>query len=419
MTTWDEAHQTARAALDERQWHQALRAIAPWLTATTPELDGAAWSAALTTLAAAAKPLGAAVQATGPQAAAAPDDPAALYDLGHALVEAKRPDLAVAILAHAVERSPAKTAALAELAAALELQGRNREVVAVLDAHPALIAAEPLLTYLRAFDAIVVADLDSARSLLPQLHAATDQRYQFMAARLGSMLARADGLRSRGRLADDDLRGWHFVLTGGVLVHDQRLDKTWDSAARVKGAVHDLALVLEALGLDLPALLHPPERNCELVARAAAALLDRPATKWYGGDEHGLLVVYDARDLIPELRQALVQHRPGQPLYMRAAEHATEQPTAPDLLGYLYERNTSPWGPGFTPAVELIDTSKIPDDELVAAIVSANDADRAEPAALREFVATLRDLPPEAAPAALRADGQRERLWVGSPVARR
>jgi hypothetical protein len=419
MTSWHEAHEAATAAVTAQQWNKALRAIAPWLGATMNELDGAGWAAAMAALAAAGKPLGAAAKAVAGEVAAAPDDAAALYRLGLALVEAKRPELAVAILARAVARADAKAGPLAELVTALELQGRSGDAVAVLDGHAAVVSGDPLLSYLRAFGAIMVGDLDGARARRPRLHEAKDERFVFMAARIDRVLARADGLRAEGRLGRDDLRGWHYALTGGVLLRGQRLAKTWDSAAQVKAALRDLAVVIEALGLDVPALLHPPERNAGLVAQAAGALLGRPLQPWYGGDERGLIVVYDARDLIPDLRKALVHHRPGQPLFLRAAEHTTEQPTAPDLLGYLYASNTSPWGPGFTPTMDLIDTSKVPDGELVAAIVDAEEdaGDGHDREALRAFAALVGGLEGEAAPAARRGDGQRDRLWVGSPVA--
>lgn len=324
----------------------------------------------------------------------------------------------MAILARAVERSPASPAPLAELAAALELLGRHREVVDALDASAALVATDPLLGYLRAFNAVMVADLDTARRLLPRLEAAADERFRFMAARIERMLARADGLRARSRLTLDDLRGWHYVLTGGVLLHATRIGRSWDTPGRVKAGVQSLALVLDALELAVPAVLYPPDRTSELLARVCAATLERPAQAWYGGDEPGLLVVYDARALIPELRAPLVHHRPGQPLFMQAAEHTTEQPTAPDVLTYLYQHNTSPWGPGLTAEHQPLDTTAIPIDELVRTALDAiPDPGLADRDPLQAFLADLRTLPPAAAPAALRADGQRERLWVGSPVA--
>jgi hypothetical protein len=148
-----------------------------------------------------------------------------------------------------------------------------------------------------------------------------------------------------------------------------------------------------------------------------AATLDRPAQAWYGGDERGLLIVYDARALIAELRAPLVHHRPGQPLFMHAAEHTTEQPTAPDILTYLYQHNTSPWGPGLTPDHQPLDTTGIAVDELVRVTLAADpDPTLADLDALRGFLADVRALSGAAAPAATRSSGQRDRLWVGSPV---
>lgn len=418
-SSWPDAHQAAGAALSKEKWHKALAAVQPWLRGEQPALQGQDWADALTTLSAATRPLGAEVQAAAHRAATHPDDVAALYELGHALVEARRPDLAIAALARAVDHAPDDAGPLAELAAALELQGRNREVIDSLDAAGPLVEADPLLAYLRAFNAFMVADLETPRDLLPRLQAASDERFRFMARRIERMLARADAARDLSRLQPDDLRGWHFVLTAGLLLRTPRLGKTWDSPARIKDAAQRVSEVLEALELSVPTVLFPPERTSEVTARAVASMMGCSATVWHGGDERGLIVVYDARALIPELREALVHHRPGQPLFMQAAEHTTEQPTAPDLLTYLYQHNTSPWGPGLGPDHQLLDSTKIPVDELVQAVADADtetDADQADRDDLRAFATALRSSSPNAAPGALRESGQRERLWVGSPV---
>jgi tetratricopeptide (TPR) repeat protein len=417
MTTWDEAHGAATAALAKQKWNKAVGVLAPWLGAIAPDLDAKGWGDAVSMLATAMTGLDGTLASAAAQAAVAPDDGAALHGFGHALVGARRPDLAVAILARANARAPGREP-LAELVAALELLGRNREAVEVLDAAPALVAGDALLAYLRAFNAVKVGDVDAARQLLPRLEAATDERDRFMAGRIARMVARHDALVARSPVPLDDVRRWHFITTGGVLLHATRLARTWDTPARVKAGVESLALVVDALGLAPPAVLHPPDRTSELLARVCAATLDRPLQPWYGGDDRGLLVVYDARALIDELRAPLRHHRPGQPLFMQAAEHTTEQPVAPDVLTYLYAHNTSPWGPGLTPDHQPLDTTGIPVDELVRATLdAAPDPELTDREALRAFLADLRELPPEAAPAATRANGQREPLWVGSPAA--
>jgi hypothetical protein len=416
---WADAHAAATAAVAKQKWNKALRALAPWLRADEPALEGQDWANALTTLAAALHKFESAVKTAANSAAGQPDDRQALYELGHALVGARRPDLAVAPLSHAAVRNPHDAAVLAELVAALELQGRNREVVAALAGATELVQTDPLLSYLHAFNAFMVADLDTPRGLLPRLQAAAGDRFVFMAARIERMLARADAMQQLSRLDSEDLRGWHFVLTAGTLLRGQRYGKTWDTTIRVKDGAQRLAAVLAAWQITVPVVLFPPERNSEVTARVVGDTLGIKAQVWHGGDERGLVVCYDARSLIPELRDALVHHRPGQPLFMQAAEHTSEQRTASDLLTYLYAYNTSPWGPGLSPENQPIDTSKCPVEQLVQEVLDAPDdeAEQADRDDLVSFAESLRDLSADAAPGGLRVTGQREPLWVGSPVA--
>jgi hypothetical protein len=418
MTTWDEAHGVATAALGKQKWNKAISALVPWMSATSPALDASSWGDAVRMLATAMTSVDGTVEAAAACATASTDDTGALHMFGHALVGARRPDLAVAILARAHALAPGREP-LAELVTALELLGRNREAIAALDASPDLVAGDALLTYLRAFNAMLVADVDAARALLPRLQASTDERIQFMAGRIARMVARYDGLVGLAPVPPNDLRRWHYVTTGGVLLLAHRLGRTWDTPSRVKASVESLASVIDAVALVVPTILYPPDRTSEILARVCAATLDRPAQPWYGGDEQGLLVVYDQRSLIPELRAPLRHHRPGQPLFMQATEHTTEQPVTGDVLTYFYEFNTSPWGPGLTPDFQTLDTTAAPIDELVCTtIVAKPDPAQADTKALREFLTDLRDLPPAAAPALGCSSGQREPSWVGSPVPR-
>jgi hypothetical protein len=114
MTTWDDAHQAATAALAKSKWNKAVGVLAPWLTAIAPELDAKSWGDVVSMLGTAMTRLDDSVASVAAAAAAAPDDGPALHAFGHALVGGRRPDLAVAILARSFARSPTP-AHLAEL----------------------------------------------------------------------------------------------------------------------------------------------------------------------------------------------------------------------------------------------------------------------------------------------------------------
>ena len=89
-------------------------------------------------------------------------------------------------------------------------------------------------------------------------------------------------------------------------------------------------------------------------------------------------------------------------------------------MNYLYDQNTSPWGPGFTHDFKIISTGDRTPQELAKEVTEALIAEEREGEAdvkeLVDFSDMLREAPPGAGPALLQNEGEREPLWRGSPV---
>lgn len=257
-----------------------------------------------------------------------------------------------------------------------------------------------------------------------------------MTARLSQMVDRADAVRGVTPLDDRDLRGWHFVINGALLLHlspfgfDEgmtgRYAYTQDSAKRCLEGIRRAEAVLAAWGKRPRRVLLLPERDNAILGLAAAKVLDVPAEPFGLGaaDPAGLIVAYDLKPLPVETLKALADHRPGQVLWSHAAQWTHALPFAADLTTYLYQLNISPWQAGrlhVDPATQQ--PTRLPEppgtvEQLAAEMTSAT----LEPDALADLqtltalaVAAAR-APAPAAPGAFQSAGRRRRHMNDSPV---
>ena len=297
---WHEVNESITESLAAGSPSRAERTLTPWLNANQLQVSLEEWAEVLIHFAKIAQSnFGHAVQQAATMAANKPTESQVLHDFGSALIEAERPDLAVAALQRACHNTPENPAYLAELVTAYELQGNNSEAIIAIESAPAAVQSAPMPLYLRAFNAVIVGDLDTSARLLPRLKKNADERFQFMAGRIQRMLARAKYVKQFTELNDTALRAWHYVLTGGLLLKtnsaciDGRFGKSWDTPQDVKAGIMSALRVLDGFGINVPQVLHPPEKKAEITALAAADLLGVKAKPWYGEDEPGLLVIYD------------------------------------------------------------------------------------------------------------------------------
>jgi tetratricopeptide (TPR) repeat protein len=357
-----------------------------------------------------------------------PDDADALYDLGYQLLEAGLPAIAATTLRRCLEVVPGTEQVLTELIAALERMLLYREAKALLAAHPQLVASSFLCRYLYAYDAAMSGDLATTRELAPGLAPDSDTE-RFMAARIAAILARADRVGAVTKLDDVDLRGWHYVLTGGVLLHRSphgfedamRGRYAWllDSTARVRAGLVRLRDALRTWGETVDVVYAPPGRDHEILGETAARILEVPRAPWpaVGVPAPGLIVAYDLAEVPFRELERLAERRAGQILYAHASRWTDDGPVAPDVTMLLYQSIVPPWGPRVVldPATGEHRTTEpdARDVEALAAEIAAApplDADETEADDLAGLDALV-------GAARLPEVGRRERLWAGSPVA--
>ncbi|WP_254897646.1 hypothetical protein [Kitasatospora sp. NA04385] len=226
--------------------------------------------------------------------AADPSAPGALYAYGYACIEHGLSGLAVPALRQALAGAlrgdgvpeakrrlfgrarPAAAAVdprqvLLELAVALEDGERHDEAVELLREHEDVTGDWPD-RYLLVHNALMAGRLDLAREVFARL-SAPDDTWRPAADRIRRTLARADAVPPAGPA---DLRGWHHVLTGGLLAtlspfgYDAGMTGRW---AYLQGGWGDCRLGLERLRAVLAATGRrpPPSRCCPTGAAGRSA----------------------------------------------------------------------------------------------------------------------------------------------------
>jgi hypothetical protein len=361
-----------------------------------------------------------------------PDDPAALAVLAARLHHEHLPRMAVTLLLRAHRLAPTDEAILAQLAAALAADGQHARASTVLRDAPAPGGVSLGRRGAQACHALLAGNLDEPRACWPELARSDEPAHRALAAVIGGMLVRADAIAPVAPLDGGDLRGWHFVITGGFLLRlathgrgagmNGRYAFVHDAYADCLAGVRRAARVLATIGQPVERVLVIDDRASAILGRAAAQAIGCPAVAWSLA-KRGLVVVYDLADLAPALRDALRDHRPGQAVLGHAASWTEEPPFAADLVTRLHQYSRAPWDShtGVDPVTGAPCEIAADDADvatLAARIAGAHVADdeAADLAALLAIAEVSREIVGDAAGGALRSAGPRRRAWCGSPV---
>jgi hypothetical protein len=285
-------------------------------------------------------------------------DPQALYNFGYACTGHEVGYLAVRPLERALELAPEAGAVLSELVAALEQDGQHARAVTVLEDR------EPSLAWMNRFqyvyNALMAGYLDKAADGFGRLPEPRDPAWRPAREKVRRMLARAGAVRGVTPLDYEDLRGWHYVLTGGILETlspygfgsgmTGRYAYLADSTEGCAAALARLRLILETTGTSARAVMPLPDRASQILGTAAAAVLGLPqADLAPGAGAAGCLIVaYDLNAADPAAVTALRQRAPGQILFERATCWASPPQVTADVTGLLAQVTVPPWEPHIT-----------------------------------------------------------------------
>lgn len=296
-------------------------------------------------------------------------EPQALYDFGYACVEHGVAFLAVAPLREALRLLPDSRPLLAELVSALEDEHRHAEAAALLAGRGDRLPAWPE-TYLLVHHTLLAGDLDTAEGLLLCLPAPEDPQWTDAQARQARQVLRSGRARRsqqaaghRDPLGRDDLRGWHYGLTGGLLGTlspygwdagmTGRYAYLGDSHEQCRRGLARLVLALEAAGRRPATVSLLPGRSDQILGLAAARVLGLPAVPYEPTRADTLVVSYDLNAADQELVRTLHARAEGQIL----SEHATCWTDPPavsaDFSALLCQYVSPPWKDDDRPEEEI------------------------------------------------------------------
>jgi tetratricopeptide (TPR) repeat protein len=282
-----------------------------------------------------------------------PEDVLALYNFGYACIELRIEYLAVPPLARALELAPDAAPVLSELVAALEQDGRHARAVAVLEEHESVMQWTHRYSYV--YNALMAGSLAKAAAGFSRLPEPEDAAWIPAREKVRRMLARAEIALAVTPLDYLDLRGWHYVLTGGVLGRlspygfaagmTGRFGWVGDSAAGCAAALQRLRLILDAAGAVPESVALLPDRSSRILGAAAAVTLGLPAADFDPGRPaaHSLVVAYDLTQTDPDAVADLRWRAPGQIVFERATCWTDPPRVTADISGLLGQSVASPW----------------------------------------------------------------------------
>jgi hypothetical protein len=334
-----------------------------------------------------------------------------LYDFGYACVERGVPHLAIPALREALRQVPDARGIRAELVSALERENRHSEAVEVLAAREDALEDWPE-RYLLAYNALMAGDLDRAAGTFGRLGEPQDP-WPPARDRLARMLERAEAARAVTPLDGQDLRGWQFALTGGLLTTlspygfaegmTGRYAYVQDSYDLCLQGLHRLRLLLDATGSRPRAVALLPDRGSRILGLAAADLLDLPSEPFAPGRADTLVVAHDLTETDPETTGRLRERAAGQILFEHASCWTDPPAVTADVMTLLHQVAVAPWGERTRITAEStaaqLPADDRPDAQLAAEILRADptpDAGDGEtPAdpdeAVAAFAAAVRD----------------------------
>jgi hypothetical protein len=275
-----------------------------------------------------------------------------LYDFGYACLERGAAYLAVRPLARALEVAPDAAPVLSELVTALEQDGQHARAVAVLEEHESAMGWLHRFQYV--YNALMAGRLDKAADGFARLPEPEDAAWIPAREKVRRMLARAGVARAVSSLDGQDLRGWHYVLTGGVLASlspygFDAMTGRWaylsDSADACAHALQRLRLILEAAGAAPQCVALLPDRSSQILGAAAAAVLGLPAADFDPGTPaaRSIVVAYDLAKTDPGAVAGLRHRRAGQIVFERATCWTDPPRVTADVSGLLGQSVVPPW----------------------------------------------------------------------------
>lgn len=430
-------------ALREGNPNEAFKRLRPFLYLDLANSDASRWTYAFELFARVSAGMGHHDLAEKARTATGWGSAKDIVSLGDALAGVGLLSIAANVYYRAHQKERDNPIVLKRLLNALFSDGRYADVQDLANSFVEVVAARFEMRYLSCLAAMLVGDIGNARQFYANLRPdAPGEREQAGVVR--RMLQRATIIEKFRTLDDNDLRGWHFALTGGLLLHLSRAGfqegmrgrYAWvrDTAALCLEGITKLTVVLSSFHQAPKQVLAFPDDHSQALASAAAQMLSCPLTALSPEtvDEPGLVVSYDLGLCDPQLVASFATHRPEQILWTHAASWTDPTAYAADIITFLYQLKDHPWGEAPFRIVEGDEGPSIPEEyfavpeeprapipfDVAAAsteILSAHNAKAWDHDDLISMVDQLVTLGKRHV-GLMQSSGQREPFWYGGPV---
>lgn len=283
-----------------------------------------------------------------------PEDVRALYELGYRFVTAGRPDVGAVFLSRCASQVPENELVQYELGYALFSARRYQDANTVLEA---VIAAGELspseqidALLLLSESQVYVNRLEAAKESLDGTRSAVPSAQQLERAdALALLLGRASTLPD---LAAADLRGWHYVQHGSILLRLVRAEEVKGArGGRVLEASPGYAftaamlqlgaLLSRRLGLDYDDVFAASDLSVPLAVVVARSLGTEVHPFDPDQSERGLLVAKEPGEL-RACQQRLADHG-DLDIFCLCLDWTRSQPFVPDMVGFFSRHSYLPW----------------------------------------------------------------------------
>lgn len=282
------------------------------------------------------------------------NDTQALFSLSYMLYEHKLHGIAANLLNRANKIKPLDIHILPEFVYNLEEMMLYEDVCEIFSKAKPLLDSSELCRYLLAINSLMSGNLEKPFEIYKTLQLILDENVQEMVGYLKCMLDRAEVLKGSRSLDAKDLRGWHMVLNGTILLHrspwginsgmNGRYAFMTDSYSLCQHGIKRVKEVLKELTIEVPYIIALPDHSSQILATATSQILEKPLKIWDIENDNGpgLIVSYDLADIESiELYQQLHLHRPGQILWTHASCWTRPFPFSPDINTFLYQEKAS------------------------------------------------------------------------------
>jgi len=363
------------------------------------------------------------------------DDIQALFDLSYELFEEHQHGLAATLLSRANLIEPQDAHIIPELVSNLEEIMLNDEARKVLMESKDLLEGSEICRYLLAYNNLMIGNLEESIDILQTLQEVDDENLLPVLETFEGMLNRAKYLKDGRPLDNKDLRGWHAVLNGTILLHvspfgDDSMNGRYaymtDSHALCREGIERVGEVIKEAQFKVPFIYYLKDRSSKILALATSEILGIPLKKWTNNDEPGLIVAYDLDDMKSKVLMEIADHRPGQILWAHASCWTNPFPFSPDITTFLYQMRTTPWEGGKMVYDKEVENVKVTEkdnspDEIIAASIKDAEADKDYIDDVDDIISlinALKDLKDEPSKLGIfkSQEGSRIRQSTGSPV---